>query len=82
MGGRGSNSSVYGSVVIQKRAEPNKQGYAFYVTGKRDVISHWDDEGNYHENAFKTQDPVRMRFNTREEAIRYAKKNGYKYLNL
>ena len=42
MGGRGSSSGLgktNGSVVIQKRSEPNAQGYSFYVTGSRDVIS-------------------------------------------
>ena len=84
-GGRGSSSGLgkeSGNVVIQKRPEPNAQGYSFYMTGNRDVITNWDDEGNYHEKGLKKKEPIRNRFTTREEAIKYAKKNGYKYLNL
>ena len=84
-GGRGGSSGLgktNGSVVIQKRSEPNAQGYSFYVTGSRDVISNWDDDGNYYEKGLKKKESIRQRFNTREEAIKYAKDNGYKYLNL
>lgn len=55
-GGRGSSSGFgkeNGNVVIQKRPEPNAQGYSFYMTGNRDVITNWDDEGNYHKNGLK-----------------------------
>lgn len=49
MGGRGGTSGFgSGNVVIHKQAEPNKQGYSYYMTGTRNVISNWDDEGNYH----------------------------------
>lgn len=82
-GGRGGSSGLgQGNVVIKKQPEPNAQGFAFYVTGSRNVISNWDDEGNYSKKGFKSQDPIRMRFDTREEAVKYAKKNGYRYLNL
>lgn len=53
MGGRGGSSGISsqhgaGQVVIHKQPEPNKQGYKYYMTGKRDVISNWDDEkGTY-----------------------------------
>jgi len=87
MGGRGGSSGISsqhgaGQVVIHKQPEPNKQGYRYYMTGKRDVISNWDDEGNYHKQGIKTQEDVRMRFDTLEEAVKYAKKNKYKYLSL
>lgn len=52
------------------------------MTGNRDVIANWDDEGNYHKNGLKKKEPIRQRFSTQEEAVKYAKKNGYKYLNL
>lgn len=84
-GGRGSSSGFgkeNGNVVIQKRPEPNAQGYSFYMTGNRDVITNWDDEGNYHKNGLKKKEAIRQRFSTQEEAVKYAKKNGYKYLNL
>nr|DAO39730.1 MAG TPA: Putative oxidoreductase [Caudoviricetes sp.] len=87
MGGRGADSGVsgqsgIGQVIIQKRSEPNKHGYAYYMTGKRDVITNWDEEGNYHKNGIKIKEDVRQRFNTLDEAIKYAKKNKYKYLSL
>lgn len=58
MGGRGGSSGISsqhgaGQVVIHKQPEPNKQGYRYYMTGKRDVISNWDDEGNYHKQGKK-----------------------------
>ena len=52
------------------------------MTGKRDVITNWDVEGNYHKQGIKTQEDVRQRFDTLEEAVKYAKKNKYKYLSL
>ncbi len=85
MGGRGGSSGfgkTNGSVVIHKQPEPNAQGYAFYVTGTRDVISHWDDDGNYYEKGFKKKESIRSRFSTREDAIKYAKHHGFNYLNL
>lgn len=86
MGGRGGASGLSvgnnGNVVIHKQPEPNMQGYSFYMTGEREVITNWDDEGNYYKNGLKTKEKIRMRFNTREEAVKYAKKNGYKYLTL
>ena len=83
MGGRGGTSNFgSGSVVIHKQAEPNKQGYSYYMTGKRNVISNWDDEGNYRAKGIVMTEDVRQRFETVEKAIKYAKKNRYKYLNL
>ena len=81
MGSRGTSKSSSGSVIITKEAEPNKQGFAYYMTGSRTVISNWDDEGNYSEAGFKQQESIRMRFNTKEEAIKYAKENDYDYMN-
>lgn len=83
MGGRGGSSSFgSGSVVIHKQAEPNKQGYMYYMTGTRDVLSNWDDDGNYHAKPITAKEDVRLRFGTIEEAVRYAKKNRYKFLTL
>lgn len=79
-GGRGASGSN-GNVVITRQAEPNKQGYAFYVTGSRTVLSNYDDEGNYHKVPIKQSEPIRQRFNTMEEAKKFAKKNKYKYLS-
>lgn len=45
-------------------------------------MSNWDDNGNYHEKPRKIKENVRQRFNTLEEAIKYAKNEKYKYLNL
>lgn len=85
MGGRGARSGGGGSageVVIRKKPEPNKQGYSYYMTGTRNILSNWDDNGNYHEKPRKIKENVRQRFNTLEEAIKYAKNEKYKYLNL
>lgn len=84
MGGRGGSSGFHdnGGVVIAKRREPNQQGYSFYVTGERTVLSNYDDEGNYYKKPLKTKESIRERFNTREAAIKFAKENGWKYLNL
>ena len=82
-GGRGSSSGIgktKGNVVISKESLP--QGDVFYMTGNRNVLTHWDDEENYHEKEIVVKEKVRVSFKTREEAIKYAKKNGYKYLSL
>ena len=45
MGGRGARSGGGGSageVVIRKQPEPNKQGYSYYMTGTRNILSNWD----------------------------------------
>ena len=84
MGGRarsGGGSSA-GEVVIHKQPEPNKQGHSYYMTGTRNVLSNWDDDGNYHEKPRKMKENVRLRFNTLEEAVKYAKSEKYKYLSL
>lgn len=79
--GNGSNKSN-GDVVINRQLEPNAQGYAYYITGTRDVISNWDDEGNYYPEGRIEKENIRNRFSTKEEAIKYAKKNGFNYLSL
>jgi len=85
-GGRGSSGGLGGTVAITRMKEPDEHGRAtresFYMTGKRNVLMNWDEDGNYHKKPIKTQDDVRLRFKTRDEAVKYAKKNGYKYINL
>lgn len=83
--GKGSGSSSNksnGDVVISRQLEPNAQGYAYYVTGTRNVVSNWDDEGNYYAEGRVEKENIRNRFNTKEDAIEYAKKNGFNYLSL
>ena len=70
-GGRGSSSGI-----------GKTKGDVFYMTGNRNVLTHWDDEENYHEKEIVVKEKVRVSFKTREEAVKYAKKNGYKYLSL
>ena len=79
--GNGNNESN-GDVVISRQLEPNAQGYAYYVTGTRNVISNWDDEGNYYPEGRIEKENIRNRFSTKEEAIEYAKKKGFNYLSL
>ena len=88
-GGRGGSSvksararNGSGDVVISRQLEPNAQGYAYYMTGKRNVITNWDEDGNYYPEGIKTEENIRNRFSTKEEAIKYAKKNGFNYLSL
>ena len=92
-GGRGSSSvksararngskESNGDVVISRQLEPNAQGFLYYMTGKRNVISNWDDEGNYYPEGRIVKENIRNRFSTKEEAIEYAKKNGFNYLSL
>ena len=38
-----------GSVIIKKEQEPN--GVMYYMTGKRDVLTNWDMNGNYTEKS-------------------------------
>lgn len=52
------------------------------MTGKRNTLTNWDEDGNYHKKPIKMQENVRLTFSTRDEAVKYAKKNGYKYLNI
>ena len=82
MGSRGTSRDKIGSgrVVITKQLEPNKQGYLYYMTGERTTISNLDDDGNYSEKGFIEHDPVRLRFKTKEEAVKYAKENDYDYM--
>ena len=68
-GGRGSSSGfgkLRGNVVISKETTPH--GTVFYMTGTRDVLSHWDVEDNYHEKKIKIKEKVRSSFKSREEA--------------
>ena len=69
-----------GKVIIHKEAEPNKQGFAFYMTGKRTVITNWDEDENYIPEGIKTEENIRNRFSTLEEAVSYAKENNYSYM--
>lgn len=69
-----------GKVIIHKQAEPNKQGFAFYMTGKRTVITNWDEDGNYISEGIKTEEDIRNRFNKIEDAISYAEENNYSYM--
>mgnify|MGYP002520928251 CR=1 FL=1 len=86
-GGRGSSSGIGGgTVAIKREIEPDEHGRAtkekYYMTGKRNTLTNWDEDGNYHKKPIKMQEDVRLTFSTRNEAIKYAKKNGYKYLNI
>ncbi len=69
-----------GKVIIHKQSEPNKQGFAFYMTGKRTVITNWDEDGNYIPEGIKTEEDIRNRFNKIEDAISYAEENNYSYM--
>ena len=69
-----------GKVIIHKQAEPNKQGFAFYMTGKRTVITNWDEDGNYYPEGIKTEEDIRNRFNNLDDAISYAEENNYSYI--
>lgn len=84
-GGTGGGTGG-GSVAIQKRIEPDEHNRAtvekYYMTGTRNAITHWDDDGNYYPKGRTVTERVNERFSTREEAIKYAKKNKYKYLNI
>lgn len=71
-----------GKVIIHKETEPNKQGFAFYMTGKRTVIANWDEEGNYIPEGIKTEENIRNRFNTLDDAISYANENEYEYITM
>lgn len=69
-----------GKVIIHKEAEPNKQGFLYYMTGKRAVITNWDEDGNYYPEGIKTEEDIRNRFNKIEDAISYAEENNYSYM--
>ena len=71
-----------GKVIIHKQAEPNKQGFLYYMTGKRTVITNWDEDGNYIQEGIKTEEDIRNRFSTLEEAISYAVNNEYSYMTI
>ena len=71
-----------GKVIIHKQAEPNKQGFLYYMTGKRTVITNWDEDGNYYPEGIKTEEDIRNRFSTLEEAISYAVNNEYSYMTI
>lgn len=69
-----------GIVIIHKQAEPNKQRFLYYMTGKRTVITNWDEDGNYYLEGIEQTEEVRNRFETLEEAVSYAKENNYSYM--
>ena len=71
-----------GRVIIHKQAEPNKQGFLYYMTGKRTVITNWDEDENYIPEGIKTEEDIRNRFSTLEEAISYAVNNEYSYITI
>ena len=71
-----------GKVIIHKQAEPNKQGFLYYMTGKRTVITNWDEDENYIPEGIKTEEDIRNRFSTLEEAISYAVNNEYSYMTI
>lgn len=67
-----------GSVIIKKEQEPN--GVMYYMTGKRDVLTNWDMNGNYLEEAITVKENVHKRFVNLTDAVVYAKKNEYSYM--
>lgn len=67
-----------GSVIIKKEQEPN--GVMYYMTGKRDVLTNWDMNGNYLEEAIKIKENVHKRFTKLMDAIAYAKEQEYSYM--
>lgn len=69
-----------GKVIIHKQKEQNKQGFLFYMTGTRTVITNWDEDGNYYPEGREQTEEVRNRFETLEEAVSYAKENDYSYM--
>lgn len=71
-----------GKVIIHKESEPNKQGFLFYMTGTRTVITNWDEDGNYYPEGREQTEEVRNRFETLEEAVSYAKENEYEYMTM
>ena len=71
-----------GKVIIHKQPAPNKQGFEFYMTGKRTVITNWDENENYIPEGIKTEEDIRNRFSTLEEAISYAVNNEYSYMTI
>ncbi len=52
------------------------------ITGNRNVLTSWDEDGNELDHEITIQEPVRLTFKTRAEAVAYAKKMKYKYMNL
>lgn len=67
-----------GSVIIKKEQEPN--GVMYYMTGKRDVLTNWDMNGNYTEEAITIKENVHNRFTKLMDAIKYVKENEYSYM--
>lgn len=81
MGGRGASGisgAGKGRVIISKEQLP--KGTVYYVTGKRNVLSHWDDDDNYHEKEIVVSENIRTSFSSLEEAKKYAKKNKLKFI--
>ena len=83
-GGRGGNSgkssinTSNGSVVISEQKLP--QGTVYYMTGTRNVETHWDDNDNYLDTPIIVKENVRLTFKSRKDAENYAKTQGYKYI--
>lgn len=80
MGGRGASGGIAGTgrVVISREELPG--GTAYYVTGKRNVLSNWDDDDNYLEKPRVVSEMVSASFNSLEEAKKYAKKHKMKFI--
>ena len=80
MGGRGASGGIAGTgrVVISKEQTPG--GIAYFMTGKRNVLSNWDDDDNYHEKPIIIQERFSASFSSLEEAKKYAKKNKMKFI--
>lgn len=76
-GGRGASSGGGGFVVISKEETPN--GTYYWVTGNRNVKSHWDENDNYLEKEITIKEKVRDSFSTKKEAEKFAKSIGVKY---
>ena len=67
-----------GSVIIKKEQEPN--GVMYYMTGKRDVLTNYDMNGNYLEEPITIKENVHNRFTKLMDAIAYAKEREYSYM--
>lgn len=75
-----------GTVAIHRQMEPDEHNRAtverYYMTGNRNVLTSWDEDGNELDHEITIQEPVRLTFKTRAEAEAYARKMKYKYMNL
>ncbi len=84
--GSSDSGELGGTVAIHRRMEPDEHNRAtverYYMTGNRNVLTNWDEDGNELDHEITAQEPVRLTFETRAEAVAYAKKMKYKYMNL